>query len=308
MYRAPIRSPFQRKQTTPQPLPVFDFARGFGDMGRLVQELETLKSEFKEKIAEANSLIEASSVKEVATQLTALRDTLVSSLSEATVMLERAQTIQEGKQGEQGPQGVGIMGPQGDPGYTPIKGVDYFDGENGKDGYTPIKGKDYFDGKDGSTIIGPPGPEGRSGKPGKNAPAIDEEGLAERVREGFFSGKHKLETKHVSGLDQTISILRNFVATNKSVRGGGDTVVAGSGVTITRNANGQSVISSTGGFSVLTATGTVNDSNTVFTFVSSPTLVVVNGVSYRHGHGVTIVTTTATLDNPVGVGGDIYGL
>lgn len=40
-------------------------------------------------------------------------------------------------------------------GYTPQKGVDYFDGKPGKegspgdDGYTPVKGKDYFDGKDG---------------------------------------------------------------------------------------------------------------------------------------------------------------
>lgn len=39
---------------------------------------------------------------------------------------------------------------KGDPGYTPIKGVDYFDG---KDGYTPIKGVDYFDGRDGYTPV-----------------------------------------------------------------------------------------------------------------------------------------------------------
>jgi hypothetical protein len=39
---------------------------------------------------------------------------------------------------------------KGDDGYTPVKGVDYFDGKDGKDGYTPVKGKDYFDGKDGS--------------------------------------------------------------------------------------------------------------------------------------------------------------
>lgn len=44
----------------------------------------------------------------------------------------------KGDRGEQGIQGI-----QGVPGYTPIKGVDYFDG---KDGYTPIKGVDYFDG------------------------------------------------------------------------------------------------------------------------------------------------------------------
>lgn len=40
----------------------------------------------------------------------------------------------------------------GADGYTPIKGVDYFDGKDGKDGingYTPIKGVDYFDGQKG---------------------------------------------------------------------------------------------------------------------------------------------------------------
>jgi hypothetical protein len=63
-----------------------------------------------------------------------------------------------------------------------------------------------------------------------------------------------------------------------------------------------------GNFNILTATGDVDDSNLVFTFVSEPTLVVVNGTAYRHGHGVTISTTTATLDNPPGVGGDVYGL
>jgi len=39
---------------------------------------------------------------------------------------------------------------KGDVGYTPIKGIDYFDGA---DGYTPIKGIDYFDGNDGLDAI-----------------------------------------------------------------------------------------------------------------------------------------------------------
>lgn len=50
--------------------------------------------------------------------------------------------------GEDGKNGI-----DGKDGYTPVKGVDYFDGrdgENGKDGYTPKKGVDYFDGKDGA--------------------------------------------------------------------------------------------------------------------------------------------------------------
>jgi hypothetical protein len=36
---------------------------------------------------------------------------------------------------------------KGDPGYTPIKDVDYFDG------YTPQKNKDYFDGKPGADAV-----------------------------------------------------------------------------------------------------------------------------------------------------------
>lgn len=42
-------------------------------------------------------------------------------------------------------------GKDGEDGYTPQKGVDYFDGEDGEDGYTPVKGKDYFDGNPGYT-------------------------------------------------------------------------------------------------------------------------------------------------------------
>lgn len=51
-----------------------------------------------------------------------------------------------------------IKGEPGADGYTPIKGVDYFDGvdgKDGKDGYTPIKGIDYFDGA--------PGKDGKDG-------------------------------------------------------------------------------------------------------------------------------------------------
>jgi hypothetical protein len=65
-----------------------------------------------------------------------------------------------------GPAGpIGETGPKGEDGYTPIKGVDYFDGKDGangkdgKDGYTPVKGVDYFDGRDGE-----PGKDGENGK------------------------------------------------------------------------------------------------------------------------------------------------
>lgn len=62
----------------------------------------------------------------------------------------------DGQPGRDGKDGV-----DGKDGYTPVKGVDYFDGKDGvdgKDGYTPVKGVDYFDGlngKDGVDAISP---------------------------------------------------------------------------------------------------------------------------------------------------------
>lgn len=59
-----------------------------------------------------------------------------------------------------------LQGEKGKDGYTPKKGVDYFDGEKGEkgekgaDGYTPQKNVDYFDGKNGAD--GTDGAEGKS--------------------------------------------------------------------------------------------------------------------------------------------------
>lgn len=73
---------------------------------------------------------------------------------------------------------------------------------------------------------------------------------------------------------------------------------------------GRLLVSTSGSstVSILVATGTVDDSNVTFTFASTPQIVVVNGMSYITAHGVTIVTTTATLDSPAGVGGFVYGI
>lgn len=61
----------------------------------------------------------------------------------------------------------GEKGDKGDSGYTPVKGVDYFDGANGQDGYTPRKGIDYFDGANGQDgLNGLPGAPGQNGSDG----------------------------------------------------------------------------------------------------------------------------------------------
>ena len=51
--------------------------------------------------------------------------------------------VEQGFKGTEQEWLASLKGEKGEDGYTPIKGVDYFDG---KDGYTPIKGVDYVDG------------------------------------------------------------------------------------------------------------------------------------------------------------------
>lgn len=92
-------------------------------------------------------------------------------------------------------------------------------------------------------------------------------------------------------------------------------LIAGAGVTLTYNRNsGRNDITisndSVAG-TVLEATGTRDDSNVDFTFTSEPSIIVINGASYRPTSGSitwTWVGSTATLSAPVGNGGDIYGI
>lgn len=137
----------------------------------------------------------------------------------------------------------------------------------------------------------------------KEAPTLDE--ILNAIKEN-------IKVEHIPGLKNEIDSYRRQLAGKKYgvdtwARGGGDIVAAGTGVTITTS-NGQKIINAQAGLSVLSATGSIDNSNVVFTFTKQPTLVVVNGTSYRNGHGVAISGTTATLDNPVGTNGDIYGL
>ena len=71
---------------------------------------------------------------------------------------------EKGDTGEQGPQGIqGDTGPQGPKGDTGLQGP------AGNDGYTPIKGVDYFDGAKGDK--GDKGEQGPQGIQGEQGPA-----------------------------------------------------------------------------------------------------------------------------------------
>lgn len=198
------------------------------------------------------------------------------------------------------------------------------DGRDGKDGRNGVDGKDGRDGRDGKDgINGRDGIDGKNGIDGKDGSPD----MAEDVRNKLelLEGEERLKLEAIRGLEEIIADIKALKA--RPVGGAGRALlqlyvngakkgavqylnITGAGVSYA-SANGRNDVTITGSggaLSVLTATGDVDDSNTTFTFASEPTLVIVNGATYRDGHGVTISTTTATLDNPVGTGGDIYGL
>lgn len=92
----------------------------------------------------------------------------------------------------------------------------------------------------------------------------------------------------------------------------------GSGVIV--SATGAAVdVAITGGagsFSILTATGTIDDSNMDFVFAQRPKIIVMNGIQYKDGDtsgGVlswswNAGTNTATMFSPPGVGNSIFGI
>lgn len=87
------------------------------------------------------------------------------------------------------------------------------------------------------------------------------------------------------------------------------------GATVTQTGRTVTVaVTPGGGFTVLPATGTIDDTNVTFTFTSVPTLININGSFYSSTSTVggtlvwTNVGTTVTLAFPVGSGGSIFGI
>lgn len=90
-------------------------------------------------------------------------------------------------------------------------------------------------------------PKPKRGKRGKDAEAQvvpTKEELVAHLKEQLAAGNIKLSTKHIEGFEQTLAPIRNLAS---GFRGGGDTVVAGTGVVITNTINGNKQISVSGG-------------------------------------------------------------
>ena len=133
----------------------------------------------------------------------------------------------------------------------------------------------------------------------KDGESVDEKSVIEKVIDTLVTGKKKLNIKHIEGysegLEQTIAPIRSLAA---GFRGGGDTVSAGSGISIS-TVNGVKTITATGsGVTYETPTGTVNGSNNIFTVTATPLFVIVDGVTYFENNGYTLAGLTITTSVP----------
>jgi hypothetical protein len=194
-----------------------------------------------------------------------------------------------------------------------VKAIEPRQGERGADGHTPTRDELLMlieplipfvkDGTDGTT-------------PGKaELIALVRPLIAETVANmqptilGQVDAEREADDKLAGMIEKAVA---DKISQVKRFSGGGsgDRVKAGSGVAITTNVIGQKVITATGSFGILDATGDIDDTNVDFTFISKPSLININGAFYREDHGWAwdAPTLTATLDNPVGTDGDIYGI
>ena len=174
---------------------------------------------------------------------------------------------------------------------------------------------DVKDGKQGPPgpqgEIGPMGLQGDQGAKGEDGAPDTGEDIIKKVNKDK-SGK-KIKKERVEGVVDVIDWIKSSnEEKSKKMRlyNGGlvATIVAGSGISINSTDPGNPIITATGGFTVKTATGAINASNTSFTFSAEPTIVFVNGQGLLHGGGVTISGTSVTLDNAPGVGGSVWGI
>lgn len=269
-------SPIQRNQSIPSPM-TMEVIKSYFQMS---DELDTLKRDFITKSEEISS--EFNSKIEEAKRV----------IEETHSLQEQIKVIKKGDKGEQGIQG--IQGERGSQGEQGIQGERGLNGVNGKDG---LNGKDGANGKDAvidykkilkSVVIPKP-------KDGRNA---DERMVVEKILKTL--SKKKIHIDDIDGfkegLEQTISPIRNLAA---GFRGGGDTVVAGSGVSIANDGNGKKVIATTLlGIKPQVPTGVINGVNRTFTCIGVVAVVFVDGVIDTTALIVGAVNSTITCSIP----------
>jgi hypothetical protein len=172
-----------------------------------------------------------------------------------------------------------------------------------KEGPAGREGKMGPQGPAGS--VGPAGPAGRDGRDGREGPKGDPGDIKElspqEIRDllELLSGDDRLDAKYIKNLPQPVT---QIIQQGGHVGGFETPIVAGSNITVTKNAFGNWVIASTAAGGVGTPTspssGTVDGSTVAFDFATKPTLIVSDGATYRENFGWTWSGSTATLSVP----------
>lgn len=182
-----------------------------------------------------------------------------------------------------------LPGPKGDKGDRGDKGERGAIGPQGQMGMQGIPGKDGRDGRDGRD-----GTDGKDGKDGKDGSPDTAEDIRNKLE--LLSDEERLDAKYIKNLPE--SVQRTIVERGGFVE---TPLKAGTNVTVTKDASGAWVIgapATSGGFvNTETPTGTVNGSNTTFTFTVTPKVIVVDtGRIMISGLGFTMAGLVATLD------------
>lgn len=164
-------------------------------------------------------------------ELKRLKIVLESSITDAESHLERAQSIQKGNPGKDGRHGVS-------PDPEAIATAVLRKIRQPKDGESPTV--DYEEVMHRVARLMPKAERGLNGKDGKSV----------SIEEVLEAVKKNIKLEHIPGLKNEIDSYRNQLAgkiygKDTWARGGGDTVIAGAGVSIV-NVNGQKVISASG--------------------------------------------------------------
>lgn len=199
-----------------------------------------------------------------------LRTTLEQKIAELDLVIAYAQQIkgaqgakgERGPKGERGEKGDSIVGPQGEQGIPGIPG------------------------KDGESVVGP------SGRDGKDGVSPDPLTIIELLKE-----QKLLKPEHIDGLKEEIASYRQQLAgahygKDTLVRGGGDSVAAGSGITITAT-NGVKTISAPSAAGTRVVDEVPSGSGVTFTLAQTPLVSTLQ--LYRGGSRITTTNSDYTL-------------
>lgn len=266
----------------------------------LIREIVSLKDSMSNILSEHISHLNEKSLKldEVHNLHIESIKNLNSLTEQAQLELERAKEIQKGD-----------AGPQGIPGETPVKGVHYNDGQ------TPIIDHEHIINEVSKRV-----PTPKDGTNGENAivdhnfivnevakkikiPKIDEKKLGKLVQDKIQehltnTPKSEIHIDEVKGFKEAIAPINTNIS-RYLLSGTGDTVIAGSGIAITTDSDGNKVITSTASTTVYTETpsGAINSVNTSYTVLHTITTVIglwING-QYIHTSEYSASGTTITM-------------